>query len=116
MLITELILSDGRENAPTDVEISEAIASIKKAHGGHMDIPMPGEGFLLNSVVIASTWLCDDSPVTCLVMALNPSPPYYSVAELCWSYNTQAWGLVWRKEFPNINPATEEYAQSGGDY
>lgn len=56
-------------------------------------------------------------------MVLNKSAPYYTVLELeatnALYVNGQVkriWAVSSFQHFPNINPATEHYAASGGDY
>lgn len=86
--------------------------------------PMPGEQFD-GRTVIASTWLRDgwmpgdvhgdDEPeYLALVMLLNAGPPYYTVAQL--QSDGGAWTIAASEDHPNINPATDDYAQEGGDY
>lgn len=62
--------------------------------------------------VIASVVLTDDTPetMTWLVLVLNPSPPFYTVAEI--GPNT----YVEIGSDPNIVPAVERYTENGGDY
>lgn len=88
--------------------------------------PMPGNHFPGNRRVIASCYYReltkddqqykqpdDDWPDTVyLVMLLNPQPPYYTVAHI----DPISWRILVSTDHPNINPATEDYFQSGGDY
>lgn len=81
-----------------------------------LDLPMPNERFD-GATVVASTWLrddADDPPVTALLLLLEPSPPYYRVAEIEDRHGE--WRKAFFEDFPNINPATKAYAENGGDY
>lgn len=89
-----------------------------------LELPMPNEplntkrGLKLGlRTVVASTWLRDgDEGLGALVVALNPSPPYYTVLELEGDSDSEHWAIAWQEDFHNINPTIECYAQWGGDY
>ena len=106
-----ICLIDGYQMAEKE-RVAELILSPK------VDIPMPGDRFG-ESTVIASTWLNDTGPKkTALLMLLGEAPPYYTVTEVEWASMgiTGYWATLHGKSFPNINPATACYADSGGDW
>lgn len=61
----------------------------------------------------------DDWPDTVyLVMLLNPEAPFYTVAHVSPAANAHGlagWNILGSQDFRNINEATENYADSGGD-
>lgn len=59
-------------------------------------------------IVVASCYTSDDE---CLLLLLNPEPPYFTVAEVELSPRR----CVCATAFENINQAVDHYAQSGGD-
>lgn len=96
-----------------------------KARADVVALPLPGEPIIFptasgdpvrpSGTVVASTWINDDTdPATALLMVLNAQPAYYSVCEV--EVVPARWGLTTHTDFPNINPATAFYAESGGDY
>lgn len=79
-----------------------------------MTLPYPNDPFD-GGIVVASVWMRDEEPpITALLMLLRPQPPYYEIADIEWVDG--AWSVYNRIQQPNINPATETFAQQGGDY
>lgn len=90
------------------------------------ELPLPSDR-IFRGVVIASTWLRDGwtaNEVThfdaeapeflALVLLLKSSPPHYTVAQL--ASDGGPWTIATSEDFPNINPAVDDYAQEGGDH
>lgn len=81
-------------------------------------LPMPGDSMGSSRTVIASTWTKDGGDehpyFMSTVMCLNEAPPYYTV--MCLRSSGDTWTVDHATDHPNINPATEDYADLGGDY
>lgn len=75
-------------------------------------LPLPNDEFD-DGIVVASVWQNDDIG-TALIMLLRKEPPYYAVCDIEW--RDGAWLIVNEEPHVNINPATEAYADHGGDY
>lgn len=75
------------------------------------DLPLPGQR-IFGRIVVASTWVTD---VGGLLLLVNDRAPYYGVADIGIVAPT-SWAITHETAHVNINPATEEYAQRGGDY
>ena len=90
-----------------------------------LSLPMPNDKWTNDHrTVIASTWLRDykdkwippqEPDFLCLVMILNPEPPYYTVMQLMANQDSRAWDVAEYTNHMNINHATDDYADSGGD-
>lgn len=77
-------------------------------------MPLPGDT-TPHGTVIASVWQRDDEdPIFALLMVLQPEPPYYGIYQITWK--NQQWEYLLLEEHVNINPATEAYADNGGDW
>lgn len=92
-------------------------------NGRAIELPMPNTRFA-GRIVIASTWVRDEPPVTALLILLNAAAPYYSVVEIVITKALAATGkssVVWAintgtpTSHRNINEATAEYSNRGGD-
>lgn len=78
------------------------------------DLPLPNDAFD-GGIIIASVWQRDEEPpLTATLMILRPQKPHYEIADVEWIHG--AWIILQAKREMNINPATETYAQHGGDY
>ena len=81
-----------------------------------IQIPLPGDEYD-GRTVVASCWIRDDEIILALVMLLNAEAPYYSVAQIEWRPvpGLPYWHNNGETFHRNINEATAEYANSGGD-
>lgn len=74
------------------------------------DIPMPGEIFNREEIVVASCYYNDD--ITCLLL-LNPNRPgqFYSVVD---TLTAASFAITGRMRFANIIPAATYYDEHTG--
>lgn len=79
-------------------------------------LPLPGE-HAQYGIVIASVWFNDspeDGDMSATFMLLHGETPYYGIYEGVW--RNDRWNYTLLEEHENINPATDAYANNGGDY
>lgn len=91
---------------------SKERAASRAARTRALRLPMPNDEYD-DAIVIASVWFDDDNG-TATLMLLRKQPPFYAVADIEWTGGS--WRTTDERPHPNINPAVEDYAQSGGDY